>query len=155
MICKIPLTKGQFALVDERDFIRLSQWSWYALARPEGKGFYACRTGRKRLGEKHTIYMHAEIVGLPEADHKNGDGLDNRNENLRKSSRSQNQMNRGKDCDNSSGFKGVKEEKRRGGWYARLSGRYLGYFRDKVDAAKAYDAAAKLAFGEFAKLNFP
>lgn len=46
-----------------------------------------------------------------------------------------------------------------GKWVAQISlnsrNKYLGLFEDEISAAKAYDAAAYRASGQFALLNFP
>ncbi len=66
-------------------------------------------------------------------------------------------MNRGLDANNKSGFKGVCWYKARNKWICYITAMnkriHLGYFTDKVEAAKAYNAAAKKHFGEFAWLN--
>lgn len=92
-------------------------------------------------------------------DHINGIRDDNRIANLRLCDNSQNQMNQKLPRDNKSGFKGVYSERGRNGFIAQIfvGGRrkYLGKFADRLDAAKAYDAAAITYCGAFARLNFP
>src|SRR6185369_7878036 len=51
-------------------------------------------------------------------------------------------------------YKGVKRRSRNS-WHARLLGRHLGAFRNEIDAALAYDEAARKQYGLFAALNFP
>lgn len=106
------------------------------------------------------VYMHRLIVEAlagQHVDHANGDRSDNRRENLRTCTRSQNLANRTKDRDNTSGYKGVFL-KRPGRWFSQIgvNGRliYLGTFDVPQDAAKAYDAAARSYHGDFARTNF-
>jgi hypothetical protein len=106
--------------------------------------------------------MHRQIANPPdgkEVDHINGVTLDNRRENLRVCSHSQNMHNRRlRQKNNKSGYKGVHWLARTKRWVAeiRVNGksRHLGYFTEKTDAARAYDTAAAECFGEFAHLNF-
>ena len=91
-------------------------------------------------------------------DHRNGDGLDCRQANLRDCTVAQNQMNRRKrSMITSSRFKGATRFAERRLWTAQLKagGRrwFLGNWADEEDAALAYDVAAQIAFGEFASLN--
>jgi len=98
--------------------------------------------------------MHRAIVKPPRGyvvDHVNGDGLDNRRENLRVCTLSENAQNR--TFRNACGFHGVRRHGSR--WQARLLGKSLGMFESAEDAARAWDAAAKQEFREFARLNFP
>ena len=92
-------------------------------------------------------------------DHINGDGLDNRKQNLRICTHAENLRNRRLGKNNTSGYKGVSWHKLHKLWYAHISHNKklmsLGYFKDKEEAAKAYDRKAIELFGEFAKLNFP
>jgi hypothetical protein len=155
MSCEIPLTKGLFAIVDESDYGWVNHWRWNA---HWGNGYiYA---GRKS-GE-HTILMHRAIVAAQDGqvvDHRNHDTLDNRRENIRVCSQTQNLYNRSKAKNNTSGLIGVYWHKSKNRWCAQIrdSGKriHIGYFTDKVQAAIARDAMAKLIHGEFAVLNFP
>jgi hypothetical protein len=90
----------------------------------------------------------------------NGNTLDNRRANLRLASPPQNAHNcKVARTNNTTGFKGVSFDKPRGRWiaYIRVLGkRYnLGRFNTAEEAAREYDRAARLAFGQFARINFP
>lgn len=102
--------------------------------------------------------MHREIMRAPkgtQVDHEDGDGLNNRRRNLRFSTFSQNNHNRGPYKRNTSGFKGVSWSSSKKRWEAHIqvAGKHLhlGRFRNKLDAAKAYEVAAKKYLGEFAR----
>jgi len=159
---RIALTQGKFAIVDPDDYYRLSEYKWSA-SRVYNK-FYAVRTGPTEKGKRgKTIRMHREIANLPdglECDHINGNSLDNRKANLRPVTRQQNCWNNRKRRPKSlSIYKGVSYSSRGRPWKAMLmvGGKriYLGSFDTQKQAAKAYDKAAKIHFGEYAKLNFP
>ncbi|MCO6011461.1 HNH endonuclease [Actinoallomurus purpureus] len=154
---KIPLSRGLVALVDDEDYDRVvTVGKWYA--NPSDRTFYA-RKNFWRDGRCTSIRMHNLITGWPYVDHINGNGLDNRRANLRPATQAQNAKNRRRRSDNTSGFKGVSRHRDRRRWAAAIyiagRRRHLGLFNDPTDAAKAYDAAASKAFGEFAHLNFP
>lgn len=91
-----------------------------------------------------------------EIDHINGDRADNRLENLREVTRSQNNMNC-KPKGGSSRFKGVTFDKEKRLWAAQIKAdgqrKFLGRYSSEEDAAHAYDDAANKHFGEFARLN--
>lgn len=86
-------------------------------------------------------------------DHINRDKHDNRIENLRAATQTQNCMNRGstEKKDIGSKYKGVSPSKKR--WRAYIQGDYLGTFKVEEDAAKAYNKEALKRFGKFAKPN--
>jgi len=154
MCKKIPLSKGQFALVDEADFDWLNQWKWFYL-----NPGYAARS--VRIGKKVIkILMHREITKAPkgmETDHINENKVDNRRINLRVCTKGQNNRNRGKLSTNTSGYKGVYWHKYSKKWTASIAynGKkyFLGYFVDKKEAAKAYDKAALTMHKEYANIN--
>lgn len=87
-------------------------------------------------------------------DHKNRNSLDDRIENLRIASHSQNKMNIGLRKTNTSGVKGVHWCKRERLWQARITVNYkmssLGYFVNINDARIAREEGAKRYHGEFA-----
>lgn len=170
--CLIPLTQGQFAKVSPHRFEELNQWKWHARWCEHTQSFYAVRS-EWIDGRTVKVRMHRVILGLDrsdkrQGDHENHDTLDNRDDNLRVSTHQQNQHNRQKRKDNTTGFKGVAMDSgekygRRSAYVVFISHHgksvYLGRFPATpdglTDAAKKYDEAARERFGEFAHLNFP
>lgn len=156
----ISLTQGQFAIVDATDFEWLSRWKWNAYWDCTTRSFYAQRNIRDASGKRGTISLHRQILGLEKGDSRQGDHinhntLDNRRGNLRIASSRENQRNRGKRRDNSSGFKGVVRH-RNGKWMSRIRIAerriYLGVFDTPELAHAAYAAAAAQYHGEFARV---
>lgn len=153
---QIPLSRGLFATVDDDMYDHLMQWKWHVVCN-DGKWYAARKASRK------TIYLHREIMGVTDrniqVDHRDDDGLNCQRYNLRKCTGSQNMMNRGKQKNNTSGYKGVFLDKRRCTYFAgiRVQGKnkFFGSFTDPIEAARAYDARARELHGEFARLNFP
>lgn len=90
-------------------------------------------------------------------DHIDGDKKNNKIENLRIADKSQNAANRGPQKNNKSGFKGVHWCQRSKKWVACLKKNrkaiFVKYFKSKLEAVEAYDAAHLAAFGDFAKPN--
>lgn len=111
-------------------------------------------------GKKTTVLMHREILGLVRGDkrivdHINGIKHDNRRSNLRLCTTAENQRNRGKNSNNTSGFKGAHWNTATGRWKSAIrvdrKDVFLGYFDTPEEAHKAYCAAAAKYHGEFAK----
>lgn len=158
----VPLTRGKCAIIDERDVELIGQYNWYAGLSSHKRRSYA-RTQILNENGQRTIYMHRLILGIAGGlvvDHINHDGLDNRRENLRSCTTTQNRQNCPKfraGC--TSIYKGVNKVERKSKWRSGIwiSGKTvcLGSFRTAIEAALAYDAAALEHFGEFACLNFP
>jgi len=159
MTREIPLTQGYVTLVSDHRYEELSQYKWHADR--TGYGVRARRTTPVNAeGKKCIISMHRQIMNAPpgmDVDHANLDQLDNRDENLRLCTKSQNMANRRKKAGFSSRFKGVSWSKDNGKWLARMKVNrrihHLGYFIDEVEAARAYNVAAIKHFKEFALLN--
>lgn len=146
------LTQGKMALVDDEDYARVATLTWH---------FSAKRYAAHRVGyHGKYIYMHRFVISASEnerVDHVDGDGLNNTRINLRICTQSQNMMNARKRANVSSKYKGVLFNKSRGKYiaYIQIGGKnkHLGVFLCENDAAIAYNDAARIHFGEFARLN--
>jgi hypothetical protein len=156
---EIPLTQGQVALVSDEDYERVAQYKWSARWHPRVHNFYAIRNDY--TGGKHTTpLMHRFIMAAQpgeQIDHRNGNVLDNRRENLRRCTAGDNSHNQHRHTPHSSIYKGVSIHKQTGKWQASvgLDGRiyYLGLYETQEQAARVYDAKARELHGEFASLN--
>jgi hypothetical protein len=151
----VPLTNGFTAIVDSNDLPLVVSTKWSA--QPSPSTVYA---RNKRFGLMHRVLTQAST--LTKIDHVNGFGFDNRRKNLRIATHQENMRNRRKNTAMTSRFKGVYCESTRSSfrpWRAAMSVNrktiHLGRFFTEEDAARAYDSAAILHHGEFARLNFP
>lgn len=106
------------------------------------------------------VPLHRIINDTPsgyETDHINGDISDNRCSNLRTVTFSENQMNRGAQTNNGSGYKGVSWRRDKNKYQARVEKDkqkiHLGYFDDVEEAALAYDCGVIQLFGDIAYTN--
>lgn len=167
VVCvEVALTRGKVCLVDLSDWDRVRGYRWHAKwENREWAGvrrFYAATSVRDAAtGQQTKLKMHRLLIDAPDGymvDHRNRDSLDNRRENLRLCTNAQNQANspsRG----GTSRFKGVTWNARKRRWLVafRANGQYrfVGYFRDEEEAARAFDVASLRANGPFAVLNFP
>jgi AP2 domain len=156
----IPIGTKNWALVDEEDYEQLKNRKWYLSSRN-----YAVT---KFQSNGPWIMMHRLIMGLngspmPWLDHRNGNTLDNRRINLRVCDGVGNAANRKKmlqanpDRVTSSQYKGVTFKKSIKRWNARIGSdsarKSLGCYATEEEAARAYNEAAKILYGEFAQLN--
>ncbi len=154
-MAEIRALKGEIILVDDCEYDFLLGFDWRVIKAPHTS--YAV-ADVEIDGKSEFISMHrllAEPTDDQYTDHRNGNGLDNRMENLRPCTPSQNQANR------------RPQESRRtpkGVWakndhcfVATITANqkcfYLGTFKDELSAAKAYNEAARKYHGAFARLN--
>lgn len=141
-------------LVDDIDEQIVTSRAWRV-----GSHGYA-RLNVKVNGKQTTVLLHRLLMGLMpgdrrQVDHINGDILDNRRSNLRICTVSQNQANRGKQSNNSTGLKGVELGYRGERWIARIGYKgksiHLGSFDTPELAKEFHMLASEMLFGEFAK----
>lgn len=154
----IEMTNGGVAMVNEDVYQFMNQFKWYRSS--EGYPTMS-RTGNG--GIKHSVKMHHLVLGMEPGrtavvDHINFVKMDNRRENLRICTQSQNSKHiPGWRNKKSSIYKGVFP--RIGGKKWRVivccdKKRYsVGDFNSETEAAMAYNDAALKLFGEFAHLN--
>jgi hypothetical protein len=155
----ITLTRGYQTIVDDEDYTRFGGLKWGAQIR--GGHVYARRFMYGKPGE--WVYLHRVILNARSGelvDHINQNGLDNRRANLRIVTKSQNNANaRKRSGRRTSKYKGVDLNRKAGLWRAQIAvdcrHRCIGHFTSEIEAALAYDAAARQAFGEHAAVNFP
>lgn len=149
-VAYVTLTKGYTSVIDAADVSLVEGYNWTALE-TKTDVVYACRGNGKKV-----IYMHREILNPPDdkvVDHKDRDGLNNRRNNLRECSKTENAYNVKKHKDNSSGYKGVTWDKSRGKWKSQLSlsgkNTFLGRFDTPEEAFRVYCEANEKYHKEF------
>lgn len=113
------------------------------------KGYLVAVVDGKSYRVHHLVWMYHYGHFVPELDHINRLRDDNRIENLRPCTHSQ---NLGNSRPRVHKYKGVTFCKTTGKWRAQLNG-HLGRFDTMDEAALAYNEAATRHYGEFAKLN--
>lgn len=151
---QIPLSNGRdFAVVSDEEFSVLSAFRWH-----RHTAGYAYRAVKK-AGKQTNYLMHRDVLGAKSGqivDHINGDPLDNRRQNLRFATHSQNCMNAAA-IRKTSDFRGVSWHSCRKKWRAVIKrdgrAKHIGYFASETQAAAAYDRAAAVMHGEFARTN--
>lgn len=159
----IPLTRGLVTVIDQQD-ADLGAVLWKA---HPGRGGHICAARGVRNGGGHTTeLLHRVILARKlrrplrpgeQVDHINGNPLDNRRSNLRLATHAQNMRN--SRALSASGYKGVTWHKQCRKWRAEIQHngqkRHLGLYTSRIEAARAYDDAARQLFGPYAALNFP
>jgi HNH endonuclease/AP2 domain len=147
------------ALIDDEDFEQINKYVWSII---KGHNCFYLGTKIQFEGKKRFTLLHRYVMGLAFKeklliDHINHNGLDNRKENLRISTCSQNNKNRRSVENSTSKYLGVNFNKKRNRWRAQIRSGIrkidLGNFILEDDAAKAYNDAALKYHGEFANLN--
>ncbi len=132
-----------------------------AFTATSGKGYrHGAILGRTCEAHRAVFALvHGRWPAGGEVDHRDGNKLNNRPDNLRAASHTENTRNRGGDAESTSRFCGVCWDSRCQKWraHATMHGTFhhLGRFIDEVDAARAYDEFARAHHGAFARLNFP
>jgi len=149
----ISLKSGEKCIIDLCNLTKVNNYYWQY----DGKYCFS------RIPEIGRVRMHRFLLGLKKedkhlvVDHINLNGLDNRMSNIRVCGRHENSMNR-PSTKGSSIYKGVSYIKSRKKFKSEIRYKskvmHLGMFNSEIEAAKAYDEAAKKYFKEFAYLNF-
>jgi hypothetical protein len=165
----VPLSgkkaRGRVAMVDDGDYELVAQYRWHVREATypglRSNGPYA-QTNVPVPGpvrRYRSLGMHTLITGWPLVDHVDHDGLNDQRANLRVATPGQNNANSRPQANSSSPFKGVHWYKAGRIWRSTITvngvKHYLGQFATEEDAARAHDAAARAAWGDYAHLNFP
>jgi hypothetical protein len=165
---EVTTRNGYTFQVDEEDEVLARERGWYGQTfrhrRVNGDfgkyRFYIVRHFTRQDGKKGIELLHRRILGAPQemlCDHINGNTLDCRRCNLRLCNKAQNQENKGKLINNTSGYKGIYWHTIGKKWCVSImvngKKKHIGLFKTKELAALAYNEAAIKYHGEFARLN--
>lgn len=156
-VAHITLTQGKIAVIDAIDAPLVADRNWCA-ARDRNTFYAVSSTTLQEAGEIRRLSLHRVLLGAGpdiEVDHRDGDGLNCRRENLREATHAQNMANRAKQRNSSTGFTGVCWHARTGKWQASIKvngkNRYLGLYLTPEEAHAAHVEAAKQHHGEFSR----
>jgi hypothetical protein len=141
---------GTKFIIDKSDYDRFVKPYSFCL---NNEGYVLYSSSKDGLNGKK---LHRMIMGDPPdnvIDHVNHNKLDNRRQNLRVCTHQQNQFNRGKNSNNTSGYKGVHWNKQTQKWKAQINHKYLGLFDSAEEAHRAYVRAAQELHGEYANFG--
>ena len=145
---KLELSDGTFALVDDKDYHLVSKYKWWY---DKGVGVQGWVEGKQVLLHR---FLFNETKTTNKIDHRDRNKRNNLRTNLRYATWSQNNCNRG--SWNPNGYKGISKRDN-GKWVSKIKIRgrsiHVGYFNSALEAAIAYNKAAKKYHGEFACLN--
>ena len=151
---EITMKNGTTFLIDDEDYEIVSKRTWYLS--PDG---YVKRCELVE-GKKKTVSVHRLVMNAPagmQVDHINRNPLDNRKENLRICTASQNACNRPKLRTNKSGYKGVAWDYKSNKWRVQIdfegNKTNVGCFTDPREAHRAYCEKAKELQGEYARFE--
>lgn len=137
---------NHYLIIDDEDYEIISKYKWSL--KKSNNTYYA------RHGYPKKIYIHRFLTRYKMTDHINGNGLDNRRNNLRECSQKENSRN-SKTRKHSSKYKGVHWDKVNLKWTAQIMVDYkqikLGRFVKEIEAALAYIEAAETYHGKFAR----
>jgi hypothetical protein len=145
-------------LIDFVDFEKINHYTWYLdLVKSDNKlRVRSCLNGKL----KSAILLHRFILNAKKGeivDHINMNPLDNRRENLRIVTKSQNMQNRKKQSNNTSGHKGVSWSKKDKKWRATIRSengwKFLGNFEKIEDAILARNDATKNLHKEYGRID--
>jgi hypothetical protein len=155
-VAYITLSGGVEAVVDAADADAVRGYNWHCKFAPSTS--YAATNQKVGHLKYNGLFLHRLIMQPDDGffvDHINGNGLDNRRENLRVVSHSQNMMNSRKPVSNTSGIKGVSWYAKTKKWKAQIaaSGKkmHIGYYCTKEEAAKAYAEASRRLHKQFGR----
>ena len=141
--------KDAYAIVDDCDYSKVQPFTWH-----QDKEGYIRAHMRGKIVSMHRFILQPPCDKV--VDHKNMKRYDNRRSNLRVCTRAENLRNSSVSKNNKTGFKGVSKTEA-GKFYAKITFNNkaisLGEHKTPIEAARAYDNAAKKYFGEFARLN--
>lgn len=141
-------------VVYDRDTGSFTRLDGRPIGKPHCKGYVSVKIGGHEA-LAHRLAWFCVYGEQPEKlDHVNRIKNDNRIDNLRPATASQNQCNRGVQSNSSSGVAGVARNTRNTAWqaYIKLHGkrRHLGLFQDFAEAVRARRVAESELFGAFA-----
>jgi len=161
----IPIKSKTFGehlfFIDGNDFDLIKDYKW-SFVRNRDNNLYVTRGKYNPIDRKiKSIKLHRFILNCPEGlevDHIDGNTLNNCRDNLRICTQMENSRNRKKSIKSkSSKYKGVYFHKVTNKYLASIKfnkvSKHLGLYKNQEDAAEAYNKAAKIYHGEFAKLN--
>lgn len=149
----VTLTRGYVAIIDVDMSADIGKWNWQAEV-CDGKVYAKRLASAKEAPGRRGIYLHRAVFGdtTLTIDHINGNGLDNRRENLRGATAAQNAKNRRLNANASSGLKGVTRLPS-GRWRAQIASDgvkyHLGTYASKTDAHAAYVSASIRLHGAY------